>query len=171
MCDPVSIIGTTLSVAGQVQQGRAARRQANAAAAEDEYQAAVERSNAQAEADVIRRAGRKQRGETLAGIAASGVKIGEGSALDAEREVMESVERDAYLTILTGERRGSAYEREAEMKRRAGRDAARSANISAFGSLLSAGAGYARASGWRLNGPGFSGTQAPAPVVDLSRWG
>lgn len=174
MCDPMTMFaaaGAGLQVAGQVSQGRAAQRQANAAATEDEYQAAVERSNALAEAATIRRAGARQRGETLAGIASSGVKIGEGSALDAERQVMEDVERDAYMTILTGERRGSAFEREAANKRRAGRDARRAANIGAFSSLLSAGANYARASGWGARGPGFSGTQPPAPVEDRSNRG
>lgn len=169
MCDPVTMLVTAgVQAVGQIQQGKAAQRQANAAAAEDEYQAAIERSNAQAEAANIRRAGARQRGDTLSSIAAAGVKIGEGSALDAERQVMEEAARDEYMTILTGERRSSAFQREAEARRQAGRDARRSANIGAFTSLLSAGSSYAKASGWRSNGPGFSGTQAPAPVEDRS---
>lgn len=167
MCDPVSMIvggGAILQAGSAYKQGQDAKRQANAAAAEDEYQAGLERSNSLADAKSIRRAGRRARGETLSSYAASGVKIGEGSTLDVERELMEDVERDAYMTILTGERRANAYQREAANKRAQGRSAARAGTISAFTSLLSAGAGYAKASGWRSNGPGFSGTQAPAPV-------
>ena len=171
MCDPVTMlagVGAGLNVVGQVGQGRAADRQARGAAAESEYQAALALDDAQAEAANIRRAGARQRGETLAGIAASGVKIGEGSAGDAERQVMEQAARDEYMTILTGDRQASAYRRQAANQRAAGRDARRAANIGAFSSLLSAGGSFARASGWRSNGPGFSGTQAPAPVFDRS---
>lgn len=166
MCDPVSVLATTAVVqaGGSIMQGRSAQKQANAAAADDIYQASIERDIAQAEAFNIRRAGARQRGETLAGIAASGVKIGEGSALDAERRVMEDYARDEYMALLTGERRGAAMEREAANKRRAGRDARRAGNIGAFTSLLSAGGSYMKASGWGVNGPGFSGTQMPAPV-------
>lgn len=171
MCDPVTLIAgaaTGLNVYGQVQQGKAADRQARGAAAESEHQAALALDDAQAEAANIRRAGARQRGETLAGIAASGVKIGEGSALDAEREVLEGAARDEYMTILTGDRQASAYRRQASNQRAAGRDARRAANIGAFSSLLSAGGSFAKASGWRSNGPGFSGAQMPAPVADRS---
>jgi hypothetical protein len=167
MCDPVSMlatVGTGMNVIGGIQQGKAADRQARGAAAESEYQAVAALDDARAEAANIRRAGAQQRGETLAGVAASGVKIGEGSALLAEREVMEQASRDEYMTILTGERQASAYRRQAANLRAAGRDARRAANLGAFSSLLSAGGSFAKASGWRSNGPGFSGTQAPAPV-------
>jgi len=164
MCDPITMIAATASAVGSIQQGKAQQAQANAMAGESEYQAGVARSNAQAEAFNIRRAGARQRGDTLSSVVASGVKIGEGSALDAERQVMEDASRDEYMALLTGERQSSAYLREAENQRRAGRDARRAGNIGAFTSLLSAGGSYAKASGWRSNGPGFSGTQMPAPV-------
>lgn len=167
MCDPVTMIagaGAGLNLLGGVAQGRVADRQARSAAAESEYQAAAALDDARAEAANIRRAGDQQRGATLAGIAASGVKIGEGSTLDAEREVMQQAARDEYMTILTGQRQADAYRRQASNQRAAGRDARRAANIGAFSSLLSAGGSFAKASGWRSNGPGFSGTQAPAPV-------
>ncbi len=165
MCDPVTmLVGVGTQVVGQIGQGIAAKNQANAAAADDIYQASVERSNAQAEAYNIRKAGRRQRGDTLSSIVASGVKVGEGSALEAERQVMNDYARDEYMALLTGERRASAFEREASNKRRAGRDALLSAGINSFTSLLSAGGNYARANGWGTKGPGFSGLQAPAPV-------
>lgn len=170
MCDPVSLMlaGTTVSVAGQLQQGRAAKRAADADAARMDYQALIEQDNALATAQQIRREGVRERGQTLGAIAASGVEVGQGSALDAEREVMTDAETDAYLAILNGERAAQGLRSDAQSTRRAGRDARRAANVAAVGTLLSAGAQGMRASGWRSAGPGFSGTQPPAPVVDLS---
>lgn len=143
MCNPLVFMaaGTAIQMYGQVQQGRAAQAAANAEAANLEYQAEVDRDNAQASASRIRRAGRRARGETLAGIAASGIKVGQGSALDVEREVMTDYETDAALAILNGERAGRGAESQADMTRRAGRDARRASYWGATSSLLSAGAG------------------------------
>lgn len=167
MCDPMTMLvaaSTTMQVAGSINQGKAVQRSANEQAAQLEYQAAVDQDNAMAEAGLIRRAGRADRGRTLTALAASGVEIGEGSALDAERQVMEDSETDAAIAILNGQRAARGAQSQAESSRRAGRDARRAGNINAFGSLLSAGANGLKASGWRSAGPGFSGTQAPAPV-------
>lgn len=164
MCDPVTFGFAAVQAIGSMQQGRAQQTQANIAAGEAELAAGVERSDAAMEAARIRRAGEAQRGQTVAGFAGAGVKVGEGSALDAERQVMEDVARDEYMAIITGERRASGLEREARYRRMAGSDARRAGELGAATSLLSAGASYARASGWRSRGPGFSGTQMPAPV-------
>lgn len=156
MCNPALVVaGSAATQAyGQIQQGRTAK-------AEGELAAVLSEDEARAEAAAIRRVGERQRGQTVAALVASGVKVGEGSALEAERAVVEDYTRDEYITLLTGQRRASAY-------RRAGRDAARAGNVSAMTSLLQAGAGYARASGWGAKGPGFSGSQMPAPVEDRS---
>lgn len=155
---------------GGIQQGRAARRQANAEADEMDRQAAYERAIAQGEAAQIRRAGDTARGATLGALAASGVVVGEGSALDAERQVMTDYAQDEAITLLTGEQRASSLRASADNRRRSGRDARRAANVGAVTSLLSAGVQSARAAGWRQYGPGFSGGQAPAPVEQRSPW-
>jgi hypothetical protein len=151
MCDPVSMLVTATAVqaGSSIMQGNAQRKQANADAAQSDYQAAVERSNAQAEATIIRRQGQRQRGETLSSIVASGVKVGQGSALDAERQVMQDASHDEYMALLTGERRAAGLNQEASMRRRAGRDAQRAGQIGAFTSLLSAGGNYAKSTGWK----------------------
>lgn len=155
MCDPVSILASgVMSAVTQRGAGKVAQAEAYASAAEEE-------SNARAEAAVLRRQGERQRGAALAAIAASGVKIGEGSTLDAERQVMEDAYRDEYMVMLTGDRRARAMRRQGDDARRAGR-------INAVNSLLQAGAGAARAGGWRAYGPGFSGGQRPAPIEDRS---
>jgi hypothetical protein len=144
MCNPLMFLaaGTTMQIAGNIQQGKAQQRAANEDAALREYEALAEQDDALYQAQQIRRAGERARGETLAGVAASGVKVGEGSALDAERRVMEDTELDARMAILSGERAARSLRMGAELTRRAGRDARRSANASAVGSLLSAGGKY-----------------------------
>ncbi len=162
MCDPTTmLVSSAISGGAKIYGGIAKKRAAYANAAEYEYQAAVARDNAQAEAAQIRRAGERARGETLAGFAAAGVKIGEWSALEVEREVMIDAKRDEFMTILNGERMAGSLERKASATRRAGRDAALSGLLKGGGTLLKAGMDYA---GWRSAGPGFAGTQAPAPV-------
>ena len=79
---------------------------------------------------------------------------------------MEDSETDAALAILNGKREARGLQQAASSARRSGRDARRAANYASFGTLLSAGSQGLKASGWRANGPGFSGGQAPAPVVD-----
>lgn len=172
MCDPVSMtlmaVGTGVQIAGQLQQGKAQQRAANEQAAQYEYQALVAEDNAQADAQLIRRQGRASRGQTVAAVGGSGIKIGEGSALDAERQVMQDAETDAALAIMNGGREARGNLQAASSARRAGRDARRASKIAAFGSLMAVGAQGMQAGGFRANGPGFSGGQAPAPVVDLS---
>lgn len=154
MCDPVTMTFAAVSAVGAVSQGMAAKQAADGQAKQYELQAATERDNAQAEAEQIRRAGSAARGNTLAALAGAGVTVGQGSALEAERKVVDDYTADEYMAILTGERRGRAMQETAKQTRRAGRDAMRSGFINAGTSLLSAGARGLRA----------GGTQAPAPV-------
>jgi hypothetical protein len=149
---------------GAVSQGMSARKAANEQARQYELQAATERDNAQAEAEQIRQEGSAARGQTLAALAGSGVTVGQGSALEAERQVVDSYVHDEYMAILTGDRRAGAMQETARQTRKAGRDAMRAGLINAGTSLLSSGAQGMRATGFRSAGPGWSGTQAPAPV-------
>lgn len=171
MCNPMLAVmaaSTAVQVIGQAQQGKAARRAAKDDAARLEYQAAIDEDNAQANAEQIRRQGVRDRGQTVATIAASGVKVGEGSALDAEREVMQDAEADAYMAILNGGRAADGLRSDAAARRRAGRQATRATNIGIGSTLLSSAARGMSSAGWGSAGPGFSGTQAPAPVEDRS---
>jgi hypothetical protein len=157
MCDPLTITMASagFSAAGSISQGQAAKQQAYGEAGQLDYQAAVERDNAAAEAGIIRRMGQRARGETLAGAVASGIKIGEGSALDAERQVMEDAAIDEQLALLTGDRNARSLEASAAQRRASGRAARQAGYLQATTSLLSAGSrGY------------FTGAQqAPAPIV------
>jgi len=166
MCDPISILATSVTALGQYQQGQAAKAQANYQAGQQDYQAKVEQDDALATAEMIRKAGRRQVGEANAAFAASGVKVGEGSAGEVDREIYQGSEHDAFMSILTGDRRARGLREEADLTRAAGKNAARAGVINAFGTVLGGGYSALRNSGWRTAGPGFSGTQAPAPVIN-----
>ncbi len=80
---------TGLNAFQQVQAGKYAKAQAGLAAAQADYQAQVEQDNALKTAEVIRRAGRKQVGQANAAFAGAGVKVGEGSAAEVERDITQ----------------------------------------------------------------------------------
>lgn len=164
MCDPVTLGFAAVQAYGSMKQGQIASDNAQQDGDLLDQQARMARDDAKGVASRIRKEGEQARGQTLGAVAASGVKVGEGSALDAERQVMTDYTQDEYLAILTGERQARGMETQAVMTRRAGRDAKRAAYIQAGTSLLGAGAQGMRAGGWRSNGPGFSGTQRMAPI-------
>jgi len=100
MCDPVSLALAGSKAYGSVMEGQMAKGQAEMMAGQSEYQAKVEQQNALATAGIIRRAGRKQIGQATAGFAAAGVKVGEGSAGEVERQINQDVEHDAFQALL-----------------------------------------------------------------------
>lgn len=154
-------VGTVMSV--EAQQDAA---DANALAINT--QAGQEQDQANAEADRIRKNARLQAGEANAALSASGVSVAEGSALKIDEEIYKSSESDALNTIISGNRRSSSMGQEAANGVKAAKNAKTAGYVQAGASVLSAGAGAAKASGWRSNGPGFSGTQAAAPIYDRS---
>lgn len=155
MCNPLTAAMAAVQIAGSLQQGRDAQRSANAEADSLDYQGALERANAEAQARRIRREGEAARGQTLGAIAASGVKVGEGSALDAERQVMQDYEQDAYVALLDGNRAARSLSMSADNARLSGRAARRASYFNAGASLLSTGAQGLRADGYKWTGTGF----------------
>ena len=149
MCDWYSAAAAAVQVGGTYLSNKSSSRQANTSANLDEQQAAVLRDNAEAEASRIRRAGDVQRGETLGAIAASGVKIGEGSALEAERQVLADYETDAAIAILSGKRQSDALKYQAKLTRASGKDATNAGWLNAAGSMLQMGASSWQQSGWK----------------------
>jgi len=159
---------TGLNAFQQVQAGKYAKAQAGLAAAQADYQAQVEQDNALKTAEVIRRAGRKQVGQANAAFAGAGVKVGEGSAAEVERDITQGYEHDAFQALLEGGRRARGLQTDAELTRIDGSMRETAGYVNAVGTVLGGTYGALRASGWRTAGPGFSGGQAPAPVVDKS---
>lgn len=151
---------------GQVMGGINADRMAGVEAGQAEWLATLENDRAAREAGIIRRAGQAQAGEAKAAFAASGVKVDEGTAAEVQGQIIENSEADAFQALLEGGRRARGMQIEAAGIRARGRMARSAGAVNAYTSLLSTGAGAMQAGGWRSNGPGFSGTQTPAPVVN-----
>jgi len=160
------------SAAGTVVSMSAAEDQediANDNARTISVQAGQEQDAANAEADRIRKNARQQQGQANAALAASGVSVDEGSAIKINEQIIKDSESDALNTIINGGRRSNYMGTQAEMERQRGVNARKAANTQAITSALSMGSSLMTASGWRSNGqPGYSGTQARAPVYDRS---
>lgn len=155
----------------QVQSGKYAKGVANVQAGLMDYQAQVDNDNALKTAAIIRRAGRKAVGATDAAYAGAGVVVGQGSAGLVESDERYNVEHDAFQALLDGGRRANSMQTQAALTRIDGRMAQQAGYVRATGSVLGGVSKAAGASGWRTTGaPGFSGTQAPAPVTDLSTY-
>ena len=150
------ISSTTISVFGQLQSGQAARAQGAMQGQQLDYQGKVEHENALQTATLIRRQGRYAVGSADVAAAASGVKVGEGSAGEADRQIYQDTEHDAYQAILNGDRRARGLNVQAVGARASGDIANTNAQLGAVGTVLSS--GYKVFSGWRTQ------TQAPAPV-------
>jgi len=167
----MSWIAVAVGVSGaysSIQQGNAAQRGADMQADAESYQAKVEQQSALQTAGIIRRAGQRQVAQANAAYAGAGVKIGEGSAGRVEQQITQDYEHDAYQAILEGNRRARGLQVNATATRLSGDMAQTAANVNALNSVLSSGLSGLSNSGWRSKGPGFSGTQAPAPVEDRS---
>lgn len=163
----VNIAIAGVSAFNAIQQGHTASAMAGQQAQLDNYQAQVANENALETASIIRRAGRRLVSAQTAGYAGAGVKVGEGSALEVERQTDFDYEHDAYQAILEGRRRGRAMQLQGAMGQAQGDAQEAASYATAAGSVLGGMYGGLRASGWRTGGaPGYSGTQSPAPVVN-----
>ncbi len=159
---------TGMNAMNQVQQGRYAKAQAGLQAAMSDYQAQVEQDNALKTAEIIRRAGRKQVGQANAAFAGAGVKVGEGSAAEVERDITQGYEHDAFQALLEGGRRAAGLRLDGQLTRINGDMQETAGYVNAVGTVLGGMYQGMKSNGWRTGGPGFSGQQAPAPVVDKS---
>ncbi len=138
----LSVVGTGVSIASSIQQGRTAEALRDAEAAAARNQASLVRAQAAVEAAQRERAGRRAQGAREAAFAASGIAL-EGSALSVLADAAFEEELGVALTRFQGEQRAFALMTGAELSEFQG-DAARSAatqtaiaqGISGFGSTL-----------------------------------
>lgn len=141
----------------QVQAGRGAKAMANVQAQGADWQAQQEREQALQTAMVIRRAGQRQTGQARAALAASGVRVDEGTAALVQQDITRNAEMDAFQALLEGGRRARTATMEATGMRISGDQTAKAGQVQAMGTLLSGFAQGARASGWKTGGS-ISGT-------------
>lgn len=168
MCTGLEIAilaGMTATAVGGMSQAQAAQDAADAQASSINMAAGAEQDAALAKADQIRKAARRQRGEAKAAYSASGVSTTAGTPIVIDNQIAYAGESDALMTILGASRNATAAEKQGVSFGKQGQDQANAIYIQTAGSLLQQGAGAASASGWRSKGPGFSGTQAPAPIT------
>lgn len=143
MCNAQAwIAGAALAVTayGAYSKSKADKKAASSDANDMRYEGELAADQGQAQANVIRRDGERNRSATVAAEAASGVKVGEGSALDAERQVTQDYEHDAAIAILTGERQKRVMDMRARSRKKSGNTAASASLINGAGSMLSQGA-------------------------------
>ena len=138
----IMIGGTVLSAVGQIQQGKAQAKAYSSQAQQTLNDGAYRADAAKAQAEKIRKAGRAQVGEANASLAASGVKLGDGTALEVDREITQNAEEDALSAILSGKRAQTAAQQEAKLLGKAGNNAMSNSVLGAAGTL---------ASGWKLS--------------------
>lgn len=131
-------------VAGTVMQGQAAKKQANASAQIALNDAAYESDAYKQQADKIRRAGKAQIGETNTSLAASGVKLGEGTPLELTKTIIQRSEEDALTSIMQGGRAKSSASAQAKMFGDAGKAAVTNSYVKAAGTVLGAAVDYTR---------------------------
>lgn len=109
-----AVVGTSLAVAGQLQQAKsnAAAAEANSAIAEQQAQlareqAVQERRRAAVEAEIFARKARRQQGTRISQVTASGITLS-GSALDVLADAALSDEQQRLMILHEGEERARA---------------------------------------------------------------
>lgn len=138
-------VGTGTAIYSANQQAAAAEEQGRSLAS----QAGQQQDAAAAQAEQIRKAARRQRAAAEAAYAAGGVDVGVGSAITVDNEIARGGELDALNTIITGGRGADSLTQEAIAYGKQAHNARMAGYGQAVSTLLSAGAGAMKASGWR----------------------
>lgn len=141
MCNPIALMAGSagMSVMGSIQQGEASKQMADAQAQQMDYSARVARDDALAQAQLIRKQQRFAVASSDVAAAGSGVVVGEGSAGEADRQIYQDSEHDAFMAILNGDRRARGQEIEASLTRTAGANAEKSALLQGLSTGMMAG--------------------------------
>jgi hypothetical protein len=121
-----------ISMAGQMAQGRAARKAGEIQAQADERIAAQQQDQALQEADRIHRQGRRVQGAARAQYAASGVDVSQGAPVATEGQIGADSERDARMTLLTGQRQADSTRFAAGQARARGANAQSASTLGAI---------------------------------------
>lgn len=136
----IALIAAGVSAGGSIIQGQNAKATADVNAELQRREGRQEEDAAIAQAAKIRKAGAAAASRANASLAASGVAIGEGTAVRINEDIYQESESDAYSTLLTGSRRKQSAYNQAGMTESEGRNARTAGYINAGATLLSAGA-------------------------------
>lgn len=133
-------VSTVAAIDSAETQADIADNQAQQARNEGAYR----EDEAKQRAEKIRKAARAQRGETAAALAKSGVRLGEGTPLELDKQIAVGGEEDAMSAILTGGRSAATSRQEANMLEASGDSAQRAGYYQAGSTVLGAGSSYSR---------------------------
>lgn len=131
---------TAYSVYSTQQAGKQAQLNANAQSEQAQLDADAAASAATVQADRIRRMARINAGSANAALAASGVEVGEGTALNINQDIYGNAEEDAALTIFNAQEAKKRGYVDASNMALGGRQARSAANAQSIGTVLQAGA-------------------------------
>jgi len=105
------------------------------------------RGAAQVEADRIRKAGKQQRAEAIAALAASGVDVNSATAVKIDQEITHNAEQDAYLTIVGGNDNAARLNAQGQGAYLQGQQGKMAGYVNAGSSLLQGASNVSR--GWK----------------------
>lgn len=137
--DPFSIAmlaSSAVSAVGAVKEGNAGYRAGMANAGFQEENARGAELQGALEEARIRREERAMAGEAIAGMGASGIQIGTGSALEALRQSAYNAEYDAMTARFSAATEARAYRLDAQAKRREAKDARKAGFLRAGAAIL-----------------------------------
>lgn len=132
-----AVVGAGVSAYSSIESGKQQKKMYEDQAQQAANEGAYKKDAAKAQAEKIRRLGAAQKGEAKAALAASGVKLGEGTALEVEKSITKNSEEDALSALLGGKRGEEAAQAESSMLMRAGSNARKTGNMNAAGTVLS----------------------------------
>jgi hypothetical protein len=140
----IAAAAAVVGAAASVYQGAQAQNAADANAELQRREGEQQKDAAMAQADKIRKAARAQAGAANAALAASGVSVGDGTAVRINEQIYQDSEQDAYNTLLTGSRAQRTANNQANVITAQGNSAMISGALNAGSSLLAGGANYAK---------------------------
>ena len=139
----LTLLGGMMSAMGGLQTGNAQRQAANYNAAMDERAADLALAAGEINADNIRLQAERQRAQSLAGMAASGVNIAEGSPIIADAQAAKYQARDIALTRHAAQNEAWKLRAGAQIQRWQGKQAQKMSRWNAAGTLLTSSANAA----------------------------
>ncbi len=141
----VLLVGKVIAAAAAVYGGVSAYEAQRDAKRAAEKQAEIAKEQAASEASNIRDRGRRLIASQRAALAASGVKIDEGTGDALQQETKKLTEQDALATLKTGSNQALLYDMEAKVAGNRGKAALVSGALDATSTAVSGYASYQKA--------------------------
>lgn len=133
----VAVVGGGILVGGAVLQSRSNRQSAGAQAMEDDYQGQQAIQAGMQQAAIIQRAGQYATSRATAAYAASGVAVDSGSAVETATKITTDSMHDAYMAILSGQKKADALRAQGSIGNISAASAGDQAVLAAGGKALS----------------------------------